>query len=197
MADFTPFIAPLLKREGGYVNDKDDSGGETKWGITIAVAREFGYTGDMKDLTKEQATEIYAKMYWKPNNLDKVKNQSVAEFIGDVGVNMGIWRAAIMTQYILNKFFGKNLDLDGKMKRLTVEAVNSVDQAALFLRWQRLRKGYYAYISNQPTRDVSLDSYFETLHPKYPEKKLGRYNKNRKFYNGWIAHRVIGLKFKA
>ena len=33
------YINELIEREGGYVNDPKDSGGETKFGITVATAR--------------------------------------------------------------------------------------------------------------------------------------------------------------
>ena len=34
MADVTKLVPHILKFEGGYVNDKDDKGGETFMGIT-------------------------------------------------------------------------------------------------------------------------------------------------------------------
>ena len=37
------------RAEGGFVDDPDDSGGATNWGITEKVARKQGYTGHMRD----------------------------------------------------------------------------------------------------------------------------------------------------
>ena len=42
------FLDDLIKREGGYVNNPNDKGGETCWGITVAVARANGYAGPMR-----------------------------------------------------------------------------------------------------------------------------------------------------
>lgn len=41
------YLDALIKREGGYVNDTLDSGHATKFGITQAVARSYGYQGEM------------------------------------------------------------------------------------------------------------------------------------------------------
>lgn len=46
---------------GGYTNDPDDAGGETKWGISKRANPDL----DIKNLTKEQATERYRQKYWK------------------------------------------------------------------------------------------------------------------------------------
>ena len=49
-------VAPV---EGGYADDPADLGGKTNLGITEAVARRHGYTGDMRDLTDSLAYHIY------------------------------------------------------------------------------------------------------------------------------------------
>lgn len=61
--NFERALNRLAKFEGGYVNDKDDKGGETNWGISKAVAREYGYKGEMKDLSKKTANNIYYNLY--------------------------------------------------------------------------------------------------------------------------------------
>ena len=47
--------------EGGYGNDPDDPGGETNWGISKRAHPNV----DIKNLTKEEAKEIYWEEYWK------------------------------------------------------------------------------------------------------------------------------------
>ena len=54
----------LMRSEGGYVNNPRDPGGETNFGITIAVARAHGYTGAMRDLPITVARTIARKLYW-------------------------------------------------------------------------------------------------------------------------------------
>ena len=47
--------------EGGYVNDPDDPGGETKFGISKRAYPSL----DIKTLSKEAAKHLYFKDYWK------------------------------------------------------------------------------------------------------------------------------------
>lgn len=54
-------VEKVLKSEGGYVNNPKDKGGETKYGITVAVARANGYKGNMRNLPKQTAIDIYKK----------------------------------------------------------------------------------------------------------------------------------------
>ena len=52
-----PFI---IEREGGYVNDPKDPGGETKYGISKRAFPNL----DIKNLSKEEAAKIYYNKYW-------------------------------------------------------------------------------------------------------------------------------------
>ncbi len=81
----------ILGKEGGYVNHPDDKGGPTNWGITQATARAHGYTGDMRDLTREQALNILEADYWYGPRFDQVATVSplIAAELCDTGVNMG------------------------------------------------------------------------------------------------------------
>jgi len=97
-------IADLIAREGGYVNDPRDAGGETNFGITIRVARANGYTGSMRAMTKTQAAGIYESQYWsRPGFADVAKlYPEIAEELFDTGVNMGPGKAAEFLQVALN-----------------------------------------------------------------------------------------------
>ena len=49
--EFDEIIEVVLKHEGGYVNDPDDPGGETKYGISKKAYPDE----DIKELTIERA----------------------------------------------------------------------------------------------------------------------------------------------
>ncbi|WP_414465289.1 glycoside hydrolase family 108 protein [Klebsiella michiganensis] len=81
----------ILGKEGGYVNNPNDKGGPTNWGITQAVARAHGYTGDMRNLTRQQALSILDADYWTGPRFDLIAAVSpvIAAELCDTGVNMG------------------------------------------------------------------------------------------------------------
>lgn len=61
--EFEDAIEYVLKWEGGYSNNLSDPGGETNFGI----CKRDHPSIDIKNLTREQAIEIYRKEYWEPN----------------------------------------------------------------------------------------------------------------------------------
>lgn len=78
--------------EGGYSNHPNDPGGETMFGITIKVARLYGYQGDMKALPLAVAKQIYRERYWDLIHLDRVDaiSRIIANEAFDTAVNMGV-----------------------------------------------------------------------------------------------------------
>jgi hypothetical protein len=63
---FYDALSFTLSWEGGYVNDPEDPGGETKWGI----AKTFHPDLDIKNLTPAEAARIYYEEYWEPSWCD-------------------------------------------------------------------------------------------------------------------------------
>lgn len=97
-------IDEVIDREGGYVNDAADKGGETNWGITAAVARAEGYAGAMRALPRDEAAAIYRRLYWLRPGFDKVSARAptIAAALFDTAVNMGPPVAAGFLQRSLN-----------------------------------------------------------------------------------------------
>jgi len=96
----TKIINQIIAREGGYVNNKDDSGGETMYCITKATAYNHGYKGKMIELSHSQAFSIYSSTFWDAQHLNDVEKISkiIVEEIADTGVNMGTRVAVIFLQ---------------------------------------------------------------------------------------------------
>tara|TARA_B100000508_G_C11279534_1_gene189820 strand:- start:8 stop:481 length:474 start_codon:yes stop_codon:yes gene_type:complete len=121
MKNFNEIIEKVLEHEGGYVNDPTDLGGETKYGIT----KRFYPDVDIKNLTIEQAKEIYKKDYWDKNKVESLP-QNLWHIYFDMCVNMGKRTAVKVLQRAANNR-GKDLEVDGGLGPKTIEALNGVE----------------------------------------------------------------------
>ena len=121
MKSFKEIIEKVLEHEGGYVNDPKDLGGETKYGIT----KRFYPDVDIKNLTIEQATEIYKKDYWDRNRVESLP-QNLWHIYFDMCVNMGKRTAVkVLQRAAVNK--GKNIEVDGGLGPMTIGALKGVE----------------------------------------------------------------------
>jgi len=125
-------IGEVIDREGGYIDHPADRGGPTRYGITESVAREYGYTGDMRDLPIDLAREIYADRYWHSLCLDEVVEQDerLAAYLFDYGINSGPGRAAGTLQRLLNVLNRVEQDyddiaVDGAVGPITLETLDA------------------------------------------------------------------------
>lgn len=123
-------VASVIDREGGYVNHSSDRGGPTNYGITVAVARENGYQGDMRNLPKSLAVKIYEARYWTSIRLDHIApiSATLAEYLFDFGVHSGPGRAAQELQRTLNVLNSRgklfpDLKVDGAVGPSTLNAL--------------------------------------------------------------------------
>lgn len=69
--------------EAGYVNDPDDPGGETKYGISKRAYPDL----DIANLTRDQAKAIYGTDYWMRTK--DIKSDAVHYQLFDAAVNHG------------------------------------------------------------------------------------------------------------
>jgi len=123
--EFKDLIGGILKREGGYVDHPSDPGGETKYGI----AKRSHPKEDIKNLTKERATEIYEKEYWTPSRASSLPG-SLQETYFDMVVNMGQRRAVKILQKACNSK-GCKLVVDGLIGRNTIRESKRIDDSRL------------------------------------------------------------------
>ncbi len=176
------YIDRLIVREGGYSNHPDDSGGETMWGITSAVAHEFGYIGPMKIMPREVAAQIYLQRYWIKPQLDKINAiaPTVAEKLFDIGVNAGLTTGMRFLQRALNVLNRQDQDypdvsVDGLFGEKTMRAL----KALLGVRGDSGHKVLVSMINAQ------LSVYYIELAERHP--------KNETFQYGWQLNRVLAV----
>lgn len=129
----TTIIDAVVDREGGYVNNPNDKGGETCFGITETVARQCGYAGEMKALPREFAASVYMRQYVILPGFDKVLGVSerIADEMIDTGVNMGTSLPGPWLQRILNALNQQartfpDLLVDGNLGPATISALRTV-----------------------------------------------------------------------
>ena len=99
-------LAAVFGVEGGFVDDANDPGGATRFGITEAVARDYGYKGAMAQLPKSLAVEILQVQYVeKPGFMPLVAiDPALAHEVIDSGVNAGTRRPSCWFQEGLNAY---------------------------------------------------------------------------------------------
>lgn len=85
---FEDDVAFVLEREGGYVADPADPGGETNLGISHKAYPDE----DIKNLTRSRAVELYKRDYWIKAGCDTLP-EPLALVVFDTAVNMGVGRA--------------------------------------------------------------------------------------------------------
>lgn len=136
---FDEIIEKVLDHEGGYVNDPKDLGGETKYGIT----KRFYPDLDIKNLTKDQAKEIYKKDYWDKNKVDQLPER-LRHVYFDMCVNMGKRTAVkILQRAAVNQ--GQKIKVDGGLGPITIEALANVPADSI----QAYRVKYYVDLINK------------------------------------------------
>lgn len=137
MAEFYLEVDALIQREGGYVNDPDDAGGETKYGIS---RRAYPHE-DIRNMTRLHAAGIYRRDYWDAMRCDEINDQRVARVLFDTGVNIGVKGAVKMIQ----KAAGSGID--GHAGPITLRAINEADPARLAAEFTLRRIEYYVKLA--------------------------------------------------
>jgi lysozyme family protein len=172
-------IESVLAAEGGYSNHPNDAGGETNYGITVSVARHFGYTGPMVDMPRQTAKHIYLDQYVVAPKFDKVFaiDPHVGVEVVDTGVNMGPLIAAKMLQRALNLFNKRgevfpDLVVDGQIGQATLNAL-------------------FNYINNRGDKAIpvllkALNCFQGVRYAEIAEAN----QKQEDFTFGWFANRV-------
>ncbi|MDV7271488.1 holin-associated N-acetylmuramidase [Thioclava sp. A2] len=126
----------IVAREGGYVDDPDDPGGATKYGVTLATLRRFGADKsgdgkvteqDLRGLTRAEAAQIYIRHYYYGPKLDALP-EAVRASVFDMYVNAGS-NAVIVLQRLLNRM-GESVTVDGAIGPETIAAATRAHGAA-------------------------------------------------------------------
>jgi lysozyme family protein len=163
-------IGEIIVIEGGYVDDPDDAGGATNYGITQKVyARFLGVDADwihlkhlIKQMPKSTAALIYKQNYYYDLKIDLLPSK-LQHQVMDISINSGENRAYKILQKAINDLGVIKLVIDGRFGKKS--------WAALDLLTKHLKD-----INNKMV-DFRRDFYLRTI-----EKKASQL----KYKNGWL-----------
>lgn len=172
-------IASVVYIEGGYTDDPYDPGGQTKYGITEQVARDYGYTGEMKNLPLDLANEIYFNLYVKQPGFDQLVdvNPAIAHKLIDAGVNVGTARVSHWFQRALNSF-SRNGSLYPMIKEDGIVGPNTIKA---YKALEKVRGKVKACTLILKTLDGYQTNYYLSL------------TQYRQYIAGWIDKRVENI----
>jgi lysozyme family protein len=145
----------VLQFEGGFVNNPNDHGGPTNFGITAADLGRFlkqttpATEDQVRKMTAEQARAIYRKWYIDEPGFSDVTSSALKLVLIDSSVLFGVGRATRWLQQALN------MTVDGDFGDKTKEALDAVqDQTKLARKVLGLRLQAIANIVSKDTSQL-------------------------------------------
>ncbi|AEI94413.1 MULTISPECIES: holin-associated N-acetylmuramidase [Roseobacter] len=148
----------IVRREGGFVNDPDDPGGATNFGVTIHTMRRLGLDldhdgsvteADVRALTVDQAIDIFEKHYFqKP--LIAMLPQPMHATVFDMYVNAGSNAVKILQRLLRD--MGHDLVVDGALGPKSIGAAQAAFANApdhLVDAYGIARRNYYFRIGDR------------------------------------------------
>lgn len=158
MQTVTEIANEIVAREGGYVNDPDDPGGATNYGVTIHTMRRLGLdlnedgqvdTDDVRVLTKAHAVSIFVEHYFKGPRIDRLP-EALHATVFDMYVNAGANAVKILQRLLVEMRI--DVDVDGVIGPQTIAAVKQAAAAApehLVDAYGIARRNYYYELADR------------------------------------------------
>jgi lysozyme family protein len=152
MMDFDTAFDRLIGHEGSFSIDPKDHGNWTggRPGAGVLLGTKYGIAAntypdlDIRNLTLEQAKEIYKRDWWQKISADQLDPALVYQ-VWDFAVNAGMGTAKRALQRALR------VAEDGQIGPLTVRAARAMGTADVLLRFNAVRLRYYTSLSTWPT----------------------------------------------
>lgn len=122
----------IVAREGGWSDDRDDPGGATNHGVTLATLRRLGLDvdgdgdadrQDLRQLSSAQAAEIFLEHYYRRPGIDRLP-RPLQPPVFDMQVNAGAQAVRLLQDVLLE--FGEPVSIDGVLGPQTWGAAHRV-----------------------------------------------------------------------
>ncbi|WP_424833745.1 holin-associated N-acetylmuramidase [Ruegeria sp.] len=142
----------IVAREGGYVDDPDDPGGPTKFGVTLHAMRRLGMDltedgsitrADVRALNKEQAVEVFLRYYFEAPRVAMLP-EALQASVFDMYVNAGSQAVKILQRLL--REMGFDIAVDGAIGPETAAVALSAaspDPVVLRDAYGVARRNYY------------------------------------------------------
>jgi lysozyme family protein len=159
---FLTAVARVLRHEGGYVNDPNDPGGVTNFGISLRWAStlhpemkdftELDVDGDgiiepeeIKNMSKDDAIALYYDYWWSApsNNYGSINDPMLAGKVFDIAVNVGNLRANKRLQTVASI-----IPIDGIIGPHSLNVINTANPQILINKFIDSMIAYYESIPN-------------------------------------------------
>ena len=130
MHDIEEITAEIVRCEGGFVNDPDDPGGATKYGVTIHTRRALrgsATVADVKALTEAEAVAIFKGQYFERPKINQLPAPLQAS-VYDMQVNAGANAIKILQR--LTAEFGVKLAVGGVLSPKSIGAIDRIHRKA-------------------------------------------------------------------
>lgn len=168
----------VLSNEGGFVDNPNDSGGATNYGLSLRFLRQipaerlrkYGIfttpeslgVEAIQDLTPDQARMVYEGEFWN-DSFSKIASQYIANYVFDMAVLHGanqaikilqraIWAAMVHKDFVHD---------DGILGSKTLDVLNTVKETGMIIALMAERAGFCRLLCE--------------INPK-----------NREFLDGWL-----------
>jgi len=169
MSPFEKAFKHVIGVEGGYSNHEADSGGATKYGITLQTLRDYNNDQtltekEVKNLALEESQAIYYSKYWKPLRLDEIQDE-LALLIFDQGVNRGLHSATMNVQQSLNQVRDEKIAEDGIMGPNTIEALKDANPKSFSVEFfKQSQLDYARIVESDPSQAVFIEGWLHRTH---------------------------------
>ncbi len=148
----------IIAREGGYVNDPDDPGGPTNFGVTLATLQGLGLdldgdgdidAGDVRLVSREQAITIFIRDYFQRPRIAMLP-AALQPSVFDMYVHAGSNAVRVLQRLLRD--MGQDLAVDGVIGPQTGRAAHRAFAEApdhLVDAYGFARRNYYYQIGDQ------------------------------------------------
>jgi lysozyme family protein len=172
MADFETAVFLTLMNEGGFLVN-EITGEVVNFGVTLSFASGCGLctSGDrdfIKNLTRDQAINIYKTYFWDPHRFGSFADQLLANKGFDLTVNMGpgdVRHDGALT--LLQRAvcdIGGDCIIDGIIGDHSIAAINALEPPQLMAAYRARAKARYEEIAEQnPQLAGDLPEWLERL----------------------------------